>query len=205
MSLDLERPRSGTFLQMEHYRTYLRAELGKLGNIDDSRDFLERSGCRVEAFDLVGDADWLAGRFASQDRVDAFVAELSARALQDLTACCDRWRKNGISTRLSPRQTPASIEVPVERILLSQAEPSLGPVFARYGGRLIAIAQDEEVLAADAYRSRRPGDEVDFRRCLASPEPGSPGMYRVFDGMHRAIQMARNGDARISVCVVDGP
>lgn len=190
---------------MEQYRTYLRAELGKFGNVGDGQAFLERSRCRPEDFNLVGDAEWIARGFASQDQVDAYVAGLSAIAMRELTGCCDRWRGNGIARKLSPRQTPEFIEVPVENILLSQAEPSLGDVFRAHGFRLTEIAQDAQVLAAEAYCLRKPGDPVSFRYCLANPAMDNDGMYRLFDGMHRAIQMFRNGDWQIPVCVVDVP
>ena len=190
---------------MEHYSTYLRAELGKLGNVGDGRDFLLRSGCRPEAFNLVGDPEWLARSFASQDRVDVYVAGLGALLLEELTGCCGRWRGNGIAAKLSPRQRPRFIEVPVANLLLSQAEPALGDVFRGHAGRLAAIAQDPRVLAADAYCRHEPGDQVSFRCCLANPVSGTDEMYRVFDGVHRAIQMFRSGDAQIPVCVVDDP
>jgi hypothetical protein len=190
---------------MDQYRTYLRAELGKLGNAGDSRAFLERSGCPPEAFNLVGDPEWLARSFASQDQVDEYVAGLSPVALKDLTACCGRWRGNGIAAKLSQWQTPMFIEVPVENILLSQAEETLGHVFREHSERLSAIAQDARVLAADAYCRHKPGDHVSFRVCLAKPVSDTDGMYRVFDGMHRAIQMLRNRDAQIPLCVVDDP
>ena len=40
--------------------------------------------------------------------------------------------------------------------------------------------------------------------CLAAEEPGRPGLYRIFDGMHRAIQLVRNGETAVRLCVVRG-
>jgi hypothetical protein len=49
------------------------------------------------------------------------------------------------------------------------------------------------------------GDAVQFPICLAKPDPGEPDIFRVIDGIHRAIQIVRNGQARISLCVVGEP
>jgi hypothetical protein len=190
---------------VEQYRTYLRAELGKLGCVDDGRDFLALASCCLQAFGLRSDPDWLASAFASQDQVDAYVARLSPQALEELTTCCDRWRNNNIANALSPRQGYDLIDVAVENILLSQAEPALGDLFRRHAYRLGAIASDPELLAAAPYSSHRPREEVRFRRCLARLEPGGTGTYRMFDGMHRAVQMVRNGEAQMPLCVVHDP
>lgn len=190
---------------MDHYRVYLRAELGKLANVGDGRAFLEMAGCRVDEFRLVADPVWLAQSFASQRQVDAYVDALADLELAKLTECCGSWRNNGIARKLSRRQTPRYIDAPVENVLLNQAEPWLGPVFRQHGDRLAAIAQDQRVLGADAYAGHQPGEEVRYRLCLANPVPNIEGIYRVFDGMHRAIQMVRNGDAQIPLCVVGDP
>jgi hypothetical protein len=190
---------------VDQYRVYLRAELGKLANVDDGRAFVEKSGCRVEEFRLVADPVWLAQSFGSQRQVDAYVDVLDDLDLVRLTQCCDSWRGNGIAGKLSRRQIPTCIEVRVGDVLLNQAEPWLGHVFRQHDGRLAAIAQDQRVLGADAYSRHRPGEEISYRVCLANPVRNAEGTYRVFDGMHRAIQMVRNGDAQIPLCVVGDP
>ncbi len=148
---------------MDHYRVYLRAELGKLGEAGDGRAFLEKSGCRVADFGLMDDPLWLAQSFGSQRQVDAYVDRLSDLDLVKLTEYCGSWRNNGIARRLSPRQTPRCIEVPIENILLSQAEPCLGHVFRQHDDRLAAIAQDHRVLEVDAYSRHQPGEDIAFR------------------------------------------
>jgi len=179
--------------------------LGKLGNVDDSRTFLEDSGCPLEAFNLSMDAEALSREFATQEQVDEFVVSLGYRALIDLTGCCGHWRNNGIAEKLSPQQTPWFIDVPVENIQLNQAERYLGPLFRRHDGWLAAIAVDPVVLRHHAYSGHEPGETVNFRCCLAYPVPDNEGIYRVFDGVHRAIQMVRNRDTRIPICAVEPP
>jgi hypothetical protein len=185
---------------MEQYRTYLQAELSKLGRVGDAREFLAKSGCEPGAFGMEDDAGRLARAFASQELVDAYVARLDPQLLVDLTACCGRWRSNGIEGKLSPGQRCERVSAPVETIILGQAEVALRGLWSRNGWRLVPIARDPEVLAAAPYSFEKPGSTISFRTCLATQQPDGP--FRVFDGIHRAIQMMRNGDREIPLLVV---
>jgi len=182
---------------MEHYRLYLRAELGKLRGPGDAAAFLARSICRP-----AGSVAALAEMFATQARADDYVQGLSDHELVELVDCCEAWRGNGVAAKLRGGRLRGVSEVPISAILLRQAEPELGLAFARLGWRLDAIARAPEVLETDPYRRHDPLEPVIFRTCLSDPADG--GFYRLFDGMHRAIQMARNGERAISVAVI-GP
>jgi hypothetical protein len=182
---------------MEHFRLYLRAELGKLRDPGDAAAFFAASRCRPAR-----SVDAVVGMFAAQALVDAYVGALSDDALVELADCCETWRGNGVATRLRAGRLLGVSEVPTSAILLRQAEPELGSAFAREGWRLDAIAHAPDLMAADPYRRRTAGESVAFRTCLSNPANG--GLYRLFDGMHRAIQMARNGEPTISVAVI-GP
>jgi hypothetical protein len=190
--------------RMEHYRVYLRAELGKLQNVDDSQEFLSTVGCGFELFDLPRDVDVLSERFATQELAEAFVDGLNDQALIDLTSCCGLWRKNGIAENLTRWQSPHLIEVPIEKVLLKRAEKDLWAVFDRLEA-LTAIGVDDAVLAHPVYAAHSDNERIAYRWCLANPEPGRHGIYRVFDGMHRAIQMLRNRETLIPLCVVEAP
>jgi hypothetical protein len=85
------------------------------------------------------------------------------------------------------------------KILVSRAERGLWEAFERDGWRLTEIARDPAVLGAEPYRAFSPRREIAFRVCLARAEGEA---YRVIDGIHRAIQMARNGDKGIPLCVL---
>jgi hypothetical protein len=189
---------------MQQYRVYLRAELGKLRNVSDSQDFLGTPECRRESFDTPRDVVVLSERLATQELVDAFVGGLDDQALIDLTACCGLWRGNGIAGNLSRWQSSHFIDVPVEKILLNRAEKGLWPVFDRLDA-LTAIGKNDEVLAHPVYAAHSPNEPIHYRWCLARPEPRRQGMYRIFDGMHRAIQMLRNRETHIPLCVVGDP
>lgn len=187
---------------MEQYRVYLRAELGKWREVEEVQNFVAVTGCAPERFALPGSPNEIARRFKTQDLVDDFVFALDRAGLLELTACCGAWRNNDISRKLGPRQSTQLIDAPVNAVLLDQAEPGLGQLFRRLGGRLAAIAADPELLGSPPYSDRHAGDLVAFRTCLARAEPGTAELYRIFDGMHRAIQMYRNEDETIPLCVV---
>ena len=157
---------------MEQYRIYLRAELGKLHNTHDGAAFLEATQAGPARFGLPGDPSELATRFASQELVDTYVERLGDQELVSLTTLCDTWRKNGIAGQLTPLQDCVCVDVPIEHILLNQAEPWLGCLWRMHGYRLVAIARDPVLRLADPYAERRSGEGVAVCRCLASPCPG---------------------------------
>jgi hypothetical protein len=188
---------------LDHYRTYLRAELGKLLNLGDGRAFLAASGS-LARFGLPGDPTGLAERFSSQHQVDEFVAGLTDDGLVPLTQMCEQWRRNGVADILARSRLSKFTNVPPEQILLRPAETELRERFQSLGWRLVAIAADPLVLASDPYRNHAPGEMVAFPTCLAEPVPGAVGEYSMIDGMHRALQLVRNGEPAIPLCVVEG-
>jgi hypothetical protein len=186
---------------MEQFVTYLRAELRKLGDEGDAAAFLAKGGCS-EVASVPASVQGLAEAFASQPLVDEYVFGLGDADLVTLTRCCGRWRDNNIANDLSPGQAVETIDVAVGQILLRPAEKRLRSDFARLQWRLVAIAEDPFILEQPEYRDHKPGDCVDVPVCIAKPEADEPGSFRIIDGIHRAIQMYRNGQKHISLCVV---
>jgi len=185
---------------MDHYRTYLGGELGKLRNLGDARRFLTRAGgTSLAGLNLRDDPDWLTHAFSSQERTDTYVDGLDDAALIELTECCELRRHNGVAQKLRNWRGVESLDAPVEAIRRRPAESELRSRFARLRFELVAIANDPVVLAADAYCAHVPGDPVGFTRCLATRE--ADGQYRILDGMHRAIQLVRNGERTVPLCV----
>jgi len=186
---------------MEHYRVYLRAELGKLCNEGDAEGFLRaNSEEQVTRVGIAQAIEGLINQFASQDEVDTFVGNLSNHELVEVTGLCDQWRRNGISRLLRSAQHPVIMQVPIEMILLRPAEPILHSRFEELGWELIAIAQDSVVLRTPPYSRSEAGRQVAMMTCLAER---ADDRYRLIDGMHRAIQLVRNGDAQLNLCVVE--
>lgn len=144
----------------------------------------------------------LTEKFASQELVDRYVALLGDDLLVQLTDYCGSWRDNDIENALSPNQAVEWVSIPVADILLSRAEGCLIPAFERNAWRLTEIASDAEVLSSCPYRHHKSGEPVLFDWCLARRE-GT--LWKIFDGMHRAIQLVRNGEECIPLCVVCDP
>jgi hypothetical protein len=188
--------------RVDRYRIYLRGELAKLRHSGDAREFLDRGHCELAEVGLPTTVAGLAGSFATQRMVDEFVEGLADHATIDLTKCCDRWRDNGISAKLAALAQTRFMRFPVRGILLRDAEPCLIPLFAKHEYRLADIATDPDLLARDPYRNFWVGRPVEFDICLA--EPAEIGRVKLIDGVHRAIQMFRNGLREIPVCIVSG-
>jgi hypothetical protein len=139
--------------------------------------------------------------FGTQQLVDFYVQDLDPLSLRNLVRCCADWRRNGVARHLEDAKGWHLESVDVGHVLLRQAEPALGNAFARNAWRLEAISCDADILSADPYSHHAPGDEVSFRICL-SDEP-IDGDYRLLDGMHRAIQLARNGERTFQLAVIE--
>jgi hypothetical protein len=189
---------------LEGFRTYLRAELAKLCHVGDAAALLTSGSCRNAVW-LPNTSEDLVEAFGSPEQIDFYLAHLSPEELVTLANCLSQWRGNNVASVLAAGRSTEYVDVPVGSILLSAAEPELKETFRRYAWSLPLIARDPEVLKADAYRHHSTGDTVQFPVCLARPEPGQPGAFRLIDGMHRAIQLVRNGQDSIAVCVVRDP
>ncbi len=192
----------GLFLKvceaMDQFRVYLRAELGKLADMSQAEccldhvrhDVLTRCDVPCRPADLVR-------RFASQELVDQFVQNLSEGCLRELTRTCDMdWRKNNVFVKLSSSDHWEEMDISVDKIVLQQAEPKLGHLFHRNRYELVRVANDAELWRHEPYRSwdlRRP---VAFATCLGVL---SGGRYRLFDGIHRAILLVRQGSRTIRI------
>jgi hypothetical protein len=186
---------------LDGYLTYLRAELGKFGNVAEASALLASARCEAAVW-LPATPKDLAKSFRTTEQIDAYLARLSRKQLIGLANCLSNWRRNNVASTLAATLSTEYIDVPVASILLSAAEPELHEAFARNAWSLSLIAADPEVLKADAYRDRSPGGIVRVPICLARPERNDPGTFRVVDGMHRAIQLVRNGHVLITLCIM---
>jgi hypothetical protein len=186
----------------EANRIYLRGELAKLRNEGDAADFIASGPCVLAPLRVASTVRALTALFARQDAVDTFVAGLTPDDVSKLTDCCERWRRNGVAGHLARARTAERVSAPVEKVLLRDAEPGLVPIFSRHGYWLPAVATDPDLLASEPYRSRGVPEHVDLPWCIARRESTGGGMFRLLDGVHRAIQLFRNGEREVPLCVV---
>src|SRR5262245_22599717 len=103
---------------MIQFQVYLRSELAKLSDRSEAEWFLQSVSHEVlEVCGLPKVATELTETFHSQDRVDAFVASLSADQLRSLTKTCDHdWRKNHVYDKLSKPREWHEADIPIDSI-----------------------------------------------------------------------------------------
>jgi hypothetical protein len=162
---------------------------------------IQAGTCHGALVRLPDSGESIAALLGSPEQVATYVKSLSDDDLVALTWCLSSWRKNPVGAQLTRSQKTESREISVRRILLNEAECDLHSAWRRLGGRLTEIAADPEVLAHPEYARRRVGDCIEYPICLAHPVSGGHGLYRVVDGVHRAIQLARNGAESLTLCV----
>jgi len=185
---------------VDHFRTYLRGELARLTDESIAADLIRSAYCTATELSG-GPPSKLAARFETQSKTDSFVLDLRDEVLVRLTNCLSLWRNNNVRHELSRSQAAQFEEIKVELIRLNDAEPALHQAFERNGRELARIAIDPEILANANYSRHQPGERVELPICLAKPDPDSPMKFRVIDGVHRSIQLFRNGHAQVTLCV----
>lgn len=183
---------------MIQFRVYLRSELGKLSDLSEAESFLRSVSHDVlKTCGLTKVATKLIEALGSQENVDRFVARLGEDELTSLTKTCDHdWRKNHVYDKLVKARTWQEAEIPIDSIDVQQAEWELGSLFERNGFRLSRVIADPALATFEPYKSSHVGSVVEFPICMAIQVNRR---YRLFDGIHRAIQMARNGSQTIRV------
>lgn len=187
---------------MIQFQVYLRAELGKLQHRGDAESFLAGvPSDLVRECGLPPDPDELTQRLPNQDAVDVFVAGLVIGSLLRLAQHCSKeWRKNDVFDKLNGASRWQEEDVPTQAIRLQQAEPCLGDLFRENDYSLLRIAADQRIMSREPYCHHRPGELVCYGTCLARREGAA---FRIFDGMHRAIQLVRNGFGAIRLCYAE--
>jgi hypothetical protein len=173
------------------FHTYLRADLGHLRHPENAEQLLLECG-------LPADAAALSRQLHDQAAVDAYVLALSDENARKLArACSEDWRRNDVFEKLQAWSAWSETDVPVGMIELQQAEEALGAVFRENKYVLTRVAADARVLATRPYADHPTGDAVAFPTCLAMKQRST---YRIFDGIHRAIQLVVNGEQAIRLC-----
>lgn len=183
---------------MRPFRVYLCGEFGKLRSMETAELFSREVDRSVLVdCDLCSRGREIAERFSSQEKVNRFVQQLDSKLVERLTEACSSWRKNDVFSKLKAFSEWNEVQVAIDLIKVQQAEPDLAHLFKKNEFRLDIIARDQEILAAEPYRHYAAGNQVAFPICLALK---SNEAYQVFDGIHRAIQLARNGHKNIDIC-----
>ena len=137
-------------------------------------------------------------RFRDQQLVDGFVDGLGGDAAYAVAVYLSSWRRNSVRDRLSEPRVWRLEHVPIEAVDLNETEAELKPLGSEHRRRLVPIVEDPRLWQVHPYAGWSHG------RPIAHPElPAVPrdGRVFVFDGVHRAIQMAWDGAAELSLLV----
>jgi hypothetical protein len=140
------------------------------------------------------------GKLAPQAWVEEVVSGLSDGDAVTVASVLSLCRNNGVSRDLANGARFELVTVPVEHVLLRPAEPVLRERFEANGWSLVRIACDDRVLRTKPYVDYPTGHGVEYSVLLARAEGEK---YRVIDGMHRAIQLARNGEPALELCSIN--
>jgi hypothetical protein len=189
---------TGSTGDMEKLRVYLRGELGKLKNRGDARNFTKAIDEQLLIdLNLGNKVKELQIRFSTQKKVNEFVDGLEEDDLVRLVRQCDKeWRKNEVFKKLTECNRWRRIEINVRDVYVQQAEPHLAEYFEQNDCKLSEIAADQELMSKEPYSRHKPGENVAYPVLLAH-QKGS--RIVVFDGVHRAIQLARNGEMTVQL------
>ncbi len=188
---------------MNRFHVYLLPELSKLRNKGDAENFLSKvKEDDLRRFKISTSVDELIKQFNSQDAIIEYINKLSNDELKLLSKLLSKeWRRNPIYDKLTRYFIWEEKEIPIDIIYVQQAEPippSLVNIFKKHNFKLLGITNDSELWEYKPYNSDfSKGRKVEFPLCLA--EKIDESKYIIFDGIHRAIQMARNGQQYINL------
>lgn len=187
---------------MNQFRIYLKSELRKLGNEGDANDLLSKIQItELASLGIPTELSTLNNLFSSQKAVNHFVQELADNTLKQLTQLCSAWRKNNVHDKLTKYFNWQEATVEVSRIFVQQAESQLAEIFKCDGGKLTSIVSNPELWNHKPYSEYKRAAAIEFPTCLAIRHASDK--YKLFDGIHRAIQMCYQDIKSINVCYAD--
>lgn len=183
---------------MLQFRVYLQSELGKFRQAAESSSFL-RSTSRDLLFELrlPNSPEAITELLGDQSLIEKYVDALTEPELRILAGECSRWRRNDVALKLDSAKSWSIDSVPIAKVDVQQAEPHLGEFFRRRGFALTRVAGDPALFTYSPYSGWSKATRIVFPVCLAIRRGVR---YRLFDGIHRAIQSAWSGADALTVC-----
>lgn len=183
---------------IKRYIVYIAPELQKFNDTNWTNKFFEQfqdNNC-FEDFDLPKYPDEFIEQFSTEEGI---VDYLKGRPKQSVirlsTFLSSVWRNNtGLLRKLTSFNNWKDKAVPIEKILVYPAEPSFHDYFEENEYLLCRILEDRRIMDELPYRNYEEGTSVIFKTLLAVQKDQN---YRIFDGVHRAVQLALNGDKEL--------
>jgi len=186
--------------ELEKFYIYLSSELSKLKNEGDAIDFLSKLRNKdLERLHIHTELYKLMNQFKNKNEINNYLKTLNYYEIIPLTNLISKiWRKNAVYEFLINNSFINKEKIPVEYIYVLQAESNLKHLFKRNNYKLTDLVNDKKLWNHEPYKSNfTKGKEVEYPLLLA--EKYSETRYTIYDGIHRAIQMARNGQEYIDL------
>jgi hypothetical protein len=188
---------------IEAHKVYLTAELQKfhstswsskfLGEIPpDALRFLSQVGLPIKPEEF-------SSSLGSHSSISVFLRERSSSEIERLSQILSTFRNNGVHGKITAHQVWKTVRnVPLANVYVYPAEPSLKDLFRRNSWKLLSIVGDHDLWISKPYNQWSREREVEYRICLAD-NLGNEN-FKVFDGVHRAIQLAWRAETGIDIC-----
>lgn len=193
-------------MEINPYEIYLVAELSKLKNTGDVSHLLEKvEPNELKTLRIPYNIDLIKQCFSSKNNVESYVKSLTVTEKKQLTQLLSvKWRNNNVYAKISRFENHQwKIDrIDIDLIYIGYAEPKLKPLFRKHNMKLTDITNDNELWQNKPYRSWNLNPrEVEYLILLAVRQ--NINEYRVFDGVHRAIGLVKNGNTTLNLCFPD--
>lgn len=190
-------------LSSNPFEVYLKAELLKFKKISWAEKFLQEV-CNddIKLFDIPLNAQKISEQFYTIHSVENYLLSQSVLKKEKLVHFLSDWRKNDVYNKIKRYSNFPWIinDVSIKKIILQQTEPELGYIFQKHQFSLEKIIEDSELFKNDPYKNYKANTSLDYSICLAIKRGDQ---FKIFDGIHRAILIAKNGQQIITLCYPD--
>lgn len=183
---------------MRKYILYIAPELHKFEELNWTNKFFKQfqdNPC-FDEFNLPKDLNEFSQQFSTKEGILGYLNERPEQNVIALSGfLSSTWRNNpGLFNKLTSNSNWEDLAVPLQRILVYPAEPSFHDYFEENEYLLCRILEDRRIMDELPYRNYKEGTSVIFKTLLAVQKDQN---YRIFDGVHRAVQLALNGDKEL--------
>lgn len=199
MSNDNKIQNQQTEERLKKFYLYLLPELSKLKNEGDAKNFLSKAKARdLKRLNISITPDKLTEQFNTSNKITEYLYSLSYYQIVPLTKLLSKiWRKNKVYDNLINTHKWEEKDIPINNIYVSFTERSVEHIFKKNKFKLSNIVKDLSLWMYEPYSKLYKGREIEFPICLAKKIDDST--YMIFDGIHRAIQIAFNEQEYITL------
>lgn len=187
----------------EAHKVYLTAELRKFNSTTwsekflreiprEDKDFLGQLGLPLSPMEF-------SSSLESHPLILEFLEKVPSPQIDRLSRVLSTFRNNGVYGKIIPHGNWITVpNVQLANVFVYPAEETLKGLFKKNNWKLFSIVADQDLWKAEPYNRWSKDREVEFRTCLADKLSGDA--YKIFDGVHRAIQLAWREEDTTDIC-----